>query len=212
MTFCTGMCTMTYFPMNYLPSYPFTNCNQNLFHSFTNIRGKSAQHLESHHSATPTQASSNKNMATAFVTDCSKSSEPTLTITDMLLSLPPTEVAVPPGRQESEKDQNHRRKKAYKWNKHFSKPARACMKSIVDYYANDIDITRQDVDLLPWNLEETKVIKETMKSTKRRRRTRERRRTRTRKRRRLIKKRRSATVEKTQPLPHRMVKTKARRF
>jgi hypothetical protein len=104
-----------------------------------------------------TQMGSNKNMAISFVTDCSKSSESTDT------PLPPTEVAaIPPRRQERERDQN-RRKKAYKWYKKFSKPTKATMCSIVDY-TKDTDITRQDVDLLPWNLEETKVIKEAMKS------------------------------------------------
>jgi hypothetical protein len=39
------------------------------------------------------------------------------------------------------------------------------MCSIVDY-AKDTDITRQDIDLLPRNLDETKVIKEVMKSPK----------------------------------------------
>jgi (2Fe-2S) ferredoxin len=42
------------------------------------------------------------------------------------------------------------------------------MRSIVDYYAHhdDTDITRKYVGLLPWNLEETEVIKEAMKSQK----------------------------------------------
>jgi hypothetical protein len=104
-------------------------------------------------------------MAISFITDYSKSSESTLPATDTPLS--PTErTSIPLGRQESEKEQGCRRKKAYKWYKHYAKPTKASMCSIVDYYANDSDITRQDVDLLPWNLEETKVIKEAMKSPK----------------------------------------------
>jgi hypothetical protein len=68
-------------------------------------------------------------------------------------------------------DQDHRRKQAYKWYKHYAKPTKESMGSIVDYYANDIDITRQDVDLLPWNLEETEVIKKVMKAVKTRMKT-----------------------------------------
>jgi hypothetical protein len=99
-------------------------------------------------------------MAVSSITDCSKSSVSTDT------PLPPTKIAsMPLVRQESEKDQNCRRRKAYKWYKHFSKPTKAAMCSIVDD-TKDTDITRQDVDLLPWNLEETKVIKEAMKSSK----------------------------------------------
>jgi hypothetical protein len=117
----------------------------------------------------PTQTSSNKNMATSFVTDCSKSTESTLTTADMLLlpPLPPTEIiSPPPSGKESEKDLNRRRKKAYKWYKHYAKPNKASMYSIVDQYSNDTGITRQDVDLLPWNPEETEVIREAMKSPK----------------------------------------------
>jgi outer membrane biosynthesis protein TonB len=87
----------------------------------------------------------------------------------MLPEIPST----PLSRQESEKDQAHRRKLVYKWYKHYAKPTRANMYSIVDFYANldyydneDSDITRQDVDLLPWNIEETEVTKEAMKSKK----------------------------------------------
>jgi hypothetical protein len=67
-------------------------------------------------------------------------------------------------------DQDRRRKEAYKLYKQYAKPTRASMCKIVDYHANDTDITRLDVNLLPWNLEETEVIKEVMKSLKRRRR------------------------------------------
>jgi hypothetical protein len=63
-------------------------------------------------------------------------------------------------------DQDRRRKRAYKWYKHYAKPTKVRMGSIIDYYGNDIDITRQDVDLLPWNPEETEVIKEAMKFPK----------------------------------------------
>jgi hypothetical protein len=63
-------------------------------------------------------------------------------------------------------DQDRRRKEAYRFYKHYAKPTRASMCKIVDYHANDTAITRQDVDLLPWNLEETEVIKEVMKSLK----------------------------------------------
>jgi hypothetical protein len=98
-------------------------------------------------------------MAISFITDCSKS--PSVS-TDT--PLPPTKVAsMPLARQESKKDQNRRREKAYKSYKHFLKPTKATMYRIVDH-TKGTDITRQDVDLLPWNLEETKVIKEAMKS------------------------------------------------
>jgi hypothetical protein len=73
---------------------------------------------------------------------------------------------MPRSRQESEKDQDRRRKKAYKWYKHYAKPTKASMCIIVDHYSNDTDITRQDVDLLPWNTEETKVIKKVIKALK----------------------------------------------
>jgi hypothetical protein len=54
------------------------------------------------------------------------------------------------------------RKKAYKWYKHYLKPTKESMCRIVDY-AND-ELTQEDVDLLPWNLEETEVITKEMKS------------------------------------------------
>jgi hypothetical protein len=62
-------------------------------------------------------------------------------------------------------DQDRRRKKAYKLYKHYAKPTRENMCRILDY-ATDTDITRQDVDLLPWNPDKTEVIKEAMKSPK----------------------------------------------
>jgi hypothetical protein len=105
-------------------------------------------------------------MAISFITDYRKPSESTLTTADT--PLPPTEIAsMPIDPQESEKDRDRRRKKAYKWYKHYAKPTKAGMRSIVDFYAHhDTDIARKDVDLLPWNLEETEVIKEAMKSQK----------------------------------------------
>jgi hypothetical protein len=48
----------------------------------------------------------------------------------------------------------------------YAKPTKASMCSIVDHYANDADITRQDVDLLPLNPEETEVAREAMQSMK----------------------------------------------
>jgi hypothetical protein len=111
------------------------------------------------------------NMEISFITDCSKSSESTLTTTDT--PLPSTELTSMPllGLQESEKDQYRRQRKAYKWYKHYAKPTKDNMCSIVDYYTNDIGITRQDVDLLPWNLEETEVIRKVMKALKKRMKT-----------------------------------------
>jgi hypothetical protein len=63
------------------------------------------------------------------------------------------------------KDQDRRRKRAYKLYKHYAKPTRASMCSTLDY-VKDTDVTRQDLDLLPWNPEGTEVIKEAMKSLK----------------------------------------------
>jgi hypothetical protein len=75
---------------------------------------------------------------------------------------------VPPGRQAIEKAQDRRRKKAYKWYKHYSKTTKASMCSIVDHSASDDDITRQDVDLLPWNPDESEVIRKVVKAMKKR--------------------------------------------
>jgi hypothetical protein len=63
-------------------------------------------------------------------------------------------------------DKGRRRKKAYRVYKHYAKPTRASLCSIVDSHAEATGITRQDVDLLPWNPEETEVVKEAMKSLK----------------------------------------------
>jgi hypothetical protein len=63
-------------------------------------------------------------------------------------------------------DKGRRRKKAYEVYKHYAKPTRASMCRIIDSHAEDAGITRQDVDLLPWNPENTEVIKEAMKSLK----------------------------------------------
>ena len=102
-------------------------------------------------------------MAISVIKDFSKSSESTLTTTDT--TLPPTEIAsMSIGRQENEADRDRRRKKAYKWYKHYAKPTKASMRSIVDHYASDTDITRQDVDLLPWNPEESEVSRKLMKA------------------------------------------------
>jgi hypothetical protein len=62
--------------------------------------------------------------------------------------------------------QDRRRRKAYKLYKHYAKPTRASMCSIVDSHAKDTGITRQDINLLPWNPEDTEVIKAAMKSLK----------------------------------------------
>jgi hypothetical protein len=59
-------------------------------------------------------------------------------------------------------EEDHR-KKAYKWYKHNAKPTKNNMCLIIDAL-NDTGISRQDIDLMPWNPEETKVIKEDMKS------------------------------------------------
>jgi hypothetical protein len=61
--------------------------------------------------------------------------------------------------------EEERRKKAYKLYKHNEKPTRKKMCLIVDAL-DDAGISRQDIDLLPWNLEKTKVIKEEMKALK----------------------------------------------
>jgi hypothetical protein len=61
--------------------------------------------------------------------------------------------------------EEERRKKAYKWYKNNAKPTKMNMCFIVDAL-EDIGISRQDIDLLPWNLEKTKVSKEEMKALK----------------------------------------------
>jgi hypothetical protein len=63
------------------------------------------------------------------------------------------------------KNQDRRRKAAYKWYKHNAKPTKEQMCRILNF-SNDTDISLEDVDLLPWNLKDTKVIKESMKSSK----------------------------------------------
>jgi hypothetical protein len=62
-------------------------------------------------------------------------------------------------RRREKKDQNRRRNEVYKWYKHYAKPTKENMCQIVDSM-NDTDIAREDVDLLPWNLKETRVVKE----------------------------------------------------
>jgi hypothetical protein len=68
-------------------------------------------------------------------------------------------------RKEVTPTEEERRKKAYKLYKHNEKPTRKKMCLIVDAL-DDTGISRQDIDLLPWNLEKTKVIKEEMKALK----------------------------------------------
>jgi hypothetical protein len=69
-----------------------------------------------------------------------------------------------------EESVDRRRKEAYKLYKHYAKPTRENMCRILDY-AKDTDMTRQDLDLLPWNPEKTEVIKEAMKSPKKKQKT-----------------------------------------
>jgi hypothetical protein len=63
------------------------------------------------------------------------------------------------------KDEDQRRKEVYKWYKHYAKPTKETMCRIAES-TNDAEIVRLDVELLPWNLEETEVNKEAMKSLK----------------------------------------------
>jgi hypothetical protein len=65
-----------------------------------------------------------------------------------------------PGKHASEKDQDQRRKKCYKWYKLLAKPTRETMCRIVEYTRGS-DFTLQDVDLLRWNYDETAVVKKT---------------------------------------------------
>jgi hypothetical protein len=67
-------------------------------------------------------------------------------------------------------DQDRRRKEAYKLYKQYAKPSRENMCRILDY-AKDTDMTRHDLDLLPWNPEKTVVIEEAMKSPKKKQKT-----------------------------------------
>jgi hypothetical protein len=66
---------------------------------------------------------------------------------------------------DAEDRDRRRRKEAYKLYKKYAKPTRENMCRILDY-AKDTDVTRQDVDLLPWNRKETEVIKEVMQALK----------------------------------------------
>jgi hypothetical protein len=66
---------------------------------------------------------------------------------------------------DAEDKDRRRRKEAYKLYKQYEKPTRENMCRILDY-AKDTDVTRRDVDLLPWNRKETKVIKEVMQALK----------------------------------------------
>jgi hypothetical protein len=69
------------------------------------------------------------------------------------------------GKHSSEKDLDYRRKNAYKWYKLLAKPTRETMCCLIEYTEGP-DFTDQDVDLLPWNFEETEVTEEAMKCPK----------------------------------------------
>jgi hypothetical protein len=66
---------------------------------------------------------------------------------------------------DSESSEEQRRKKAYKWYKNNAKPTKNNMCLVVDALG-DTGISRQDIDLLPWNPDNTKVNKEEMKALK----------------------------------------------
>jgi hypothetical protein len=68
-----------------------------------------------------------------------------------------------------EGDREEKEKNAYKWYKLYAKPTRETLYRIAQY-AKGPDFTRKDVDLLPWNVEETEVAEEAMKSPKKKRR------------------------------------------
>jgi hypothetical protein len=61
--------------------------------------------------------------------------------------------------------EEQRLKKAYKWYKHNAKPTKNNMRLIVDALG-DTGILREDIDLLPWNPDNTKVNKEELKAMK----------------------------------------------
>jgi hypothetical protein len=109
---------------------------------------------------------SNKIMEKSVITDCSESSEANLK-KPADTSLPsPTEIkSTHLSEYDIVKDEDQRRKEVYKWYKHYAKPTKETMCRIADS-TYDTDIVRQDVDLLPWNLEETALIKGAMKSLK----------------------------------------------
>jgi hypothetical protein len=105
-------------------------------------------------------------MVKSFVMDrhCSESSE--ATNTTAASTLPPSEILfLSPGKHASETDQEYRQRNAYKWFKILAKPTRETMCQIVEYTKGS-DFTREDVDLLPWNFEETEVAEEAMESPK----------------------------------------------
>jgi hypothetical protein len=104
---------------------------------------------------------------TKFLRRFSNSSEATIKKpTDT--TLPPTTetTSTLPEPHESEKAEASRRENAFYWYKLLEKPTKGTMCSIVEYI-KDIDFTRQDIDLLPWNFRETKVSEEAMKAPKR---------------------------------------------
>jgi hypothetical protein len=103
-------------------------------------------------------------MANTFIADGSESSEVTRTAVAPSLALSEI-LSSSTGKHTSEKNQDYRRKNAYKWYKLFASPTRETMRRIVEYTKGP-NFTRQDVDLLPWNFEETEVTEEAMKSPK----------------------------------------------
>jgi hypothetical protein len=109
---------------------------------------------------------SNRNMAKSFITECSESSEDNLKEpTDTPLRSPTGIKPTPLSQHDIETDQDRRRKEVYKRYKHYAKPTKETMRRIAES-TNDTDIVGQDIDLLPWNLEETALIKGAMKSLK----------------------------------------------
>jgi hypothetical protein len=97
--------------------------------------------------------------------DFSESSETSYT-SAKLVEFPPSKTLslsprspMSPRKQAIVKDEDQRRKKCYKWYKLLAKPTRETMCRIVEYTRGP-DFTCEDVDLLRWNFEETKVIKE----------------------------------------------------
>lgn len=84
----------------------------------------------------------------------------TVVPTDEILVLSPTKKESP-----GEKDRDSRMRNVYKWYKLFARPTRETMCCIVDYTRGP-DFTREDIDLMPWNTEETAVDEEAMKARK----------------------------------------------
>jgi hypothetical protein len=93
--------------------------------------------------------------------DFSESSETSYTSVASMTFPPSDTLSLSPRKHASVKDQDQdqRRKKCYKWYKLLAKPTRETMCRIAEYTKGS-DFTRQDVDLLRWNFEETMVVKE----------------------------------------------------